>query len=155
MNEELQFPSSARLRYFSHLQDVQSSSAANPVSYLMGTMNSLPGVQQRGVKLTSHLHLLPKWLMGGTVPLLPKCIHSMTRDNFIPYFSDRKKLNKIAMSLFSWKALEGNRHHEGDSGVMLYRQWSTTHIKWPLCQSINNSSRLFVNHSQSAIGSLH
>jgi hypothetical protein len=153
MTEELQLPSPGVLRYFSHLQDVQSSSAANLVSYLMGTMSSLPGVQQWGVKLTSHLHLLLRWIMGGAVPLLPKCIHNMHRGNFMPYLSHRKELNKIIMSLFSWKALEGNRHHEADSGATLYRQWSTTHITWPLlskhkqffpliCQSLTISYRL-------------
>jgi hypothetical protein len=89
MTEELQFPSPAGLRYFPHLQDVQSSYAANSMSYLMGTMSSLPGVQQGGVKLTSDLHLLPSE-MDGAVSLLPKCIHNMHRGKFYTLFLRQK-----------------------------------------------------------------
>jgi hypothetical protein len=45
---------------FSLLHSVQNGSQAHPASYQMGTGDFSPGGQSsRGVKLTTHLHLVP------------------------------------------------------------------------------------------------
>jgi hypothetical protein len=43
----------------------------DPASYPMGTRDSFPGLKRRGVKLSTHLHLVPRSRMRGAVlPLL-------------------------------------------------------------------------------------
>jgi hypothetical protein len=88
------------------------------------------GYSSKGVKQTSHLHLLPNEWWVELYLYFPKAFTTWT-GTILPYFSDRKELNKI-ISLFSWKSLESNRHHEGDSGATLYKPWSTPNITWPL-----------------------
>jgi hypothetical protein len=48
---------------FSLHHRVQNGSGAHPASYPMGT---------RGVKLTTHLHLVPRSRMCGAIPPLPQ-----------------------------------------------------------------------------------
>jgi hypothetical protein len=44
---------------------------AHPASYPMGTRGSFPGGKSgQGVKLTTHLHLVSRW-MNGAIPPLP------------------------------------------------------------------------------------
>jgi hypothetical protein len=55
----VQFPASAG--NFSLHHRVQNGSGAHPASYPMGTRGSFPGSKAAGlVKLTTHLHLVPK-----------------------------------------------------------------------------------------------
>jgi hypothetical protein len=42
------------------LHSVQTGSVAHPASYTMGTVGSFPGVNRQGMKLTTHLHLVPR-----------------------------------------------------------------------------------------------
>jgi hypothetical protein len=49
----------------------QTGSGTHPASYQMGTRFSFP---ERGVKLTAHLHLLPRSRMLVTIPPLPQYI---------------------------------------------------------------------------------
>jgi hypothetical protein len=72
---------------FSHHR-VQTSSGSHPASYPMGTRGSFP----RGVKLTTHLHPVPRSRMHGAIPPLPHMStwHSSQskkkhRDNFTSY----------------------------------------------------------------------
>jgi hypothetical protein len=59
---------------FSLHHRVQNGSGARPASYPMGTRGSFPGGKAtgvRGMKLTTHLHLVPRSSMRGVIPLLP------------------------------------------------------------------------------------
>lgn len=58
--------------FFPLLQNVQSGSGAHPAYYLMGT-RSFPGRVWIGgdVKVTTHIHLVPRSRMSGVLPLLP------------------------------------------------------------------------------------
>jgi hypothetical protein len=62
-------------RDFSFLCNVQISSVAHPASYPMGTGASWGG--RRGMKLTSHLHLLLRLRMHVAIPPLPMSLHGM------------------------------------------------------------------------------
>jgi hypothetical protein len=49
------------IQEFSLLHSVQTGSGANPRSYPNGTGGDFPwGLSDRGVKLTTHLHLVPR-----------------------------------------------------------------------------------------------
>jgi hypothetical protein len=54
---------------------VQTGSGAHPASYPMGTGGSFPGINGRGLKLTTHLHLVPRskeeWSYTSTPPIRP------------------------------------------------------------------------------------
>jgi hypothetical protein len=58
---------------FSLHHRVQNGSGAHPASYQMGTRGSFPGDKRRGVKLTTHLHLVPRsknaWSCTSTLPI--------------------------------------------------------------------------------------
>jgi hypothetical protein len=59
---------------FSLHHRVQNGSGAHPASYPMGTRVSFPGGKSgRGVKLTTHLHLVPRskieWSYNSTPPI--------------------------------------------------------------------------------------
>jgi hypothetical protein len=56
----------ATTRYFPLLQNAQTGSGAHPASYLMST-----GVLSRGVKLTTHLPLVPWWKVSGAILRCP------------------------------------------------------------------------------------
>jgi len=61
-----------RGKTFSLLQDMQTGSGAHPASYSMGTKKVLShGPCNRGVKLTTHLHLVPRLRIGGAISILP------------------------------------------------------------------------------------
>jgi hypothetical protein len=45
---------------FSLRHNAHTGSGAHPASYLMGTRGTSLGVKRSGVKLTSHLHLVPR-----------------------------------------------------------------------------------------------
>jgi hypothetical protein len=63
----------ARAGNFSLHHRVQTGSGAQPASYPMGTRGSFSGGRNgRGVKLTTHLHLVPRSRMRGAIPPLPQ-----------------------------------------------------------------------------------
>jgi hypothetical protein len=47
-------------RFFSLLHDVQTGSGVHPASYTVGTRASFQKLSGRGMKLTTHLHLVPR-----------------------------------------------------------------------------------------------
>jgi hypothetical protein len=54
------------------LECVQTNSGTHPGSYPMGSKGSFPGAKVAGVvKLTTHLHLVPRSRMHEAVPPLP------------------------------------------------------------------------------------
>jgi len=57
-------------RIFYLLQDFQIGSGTLLTSGKMGKPNLPSKIKDRGVKLTSHLHLVPRWRMRGSLPLL-------------------------------------------------------------------------------------
>jgi hypothetical protein len=57
---------------FSLHHRIQNGSGAHPASYSMGIRGSFPGVKRPGVKLTTHLHLVPKSRMSGAIPPFPQ-----------------------------------------------------------------------------------
>jgi hypothetical protein len=54
------------------LHRIQTSSAAPSFSYVLGIGTLSPGVKGQGLKLTTHLHLLPKLRMYS-----PICLHGI------------------------------------------------------------------------------
>jgi hypothetical protein len=98
---------------FSLHHHIQNGSGAHPASYPMGTRGSFPGGKSgRYVKLTTHLHLVPKSRIRGAIPPLPQhvcmawCLVKH-KDNFtftfIPFLSTagfKIKLHKIYDVLF-------------------------------------------------------
>jgi hypothetical protein len=48
------------------LHSVETGSGVHPASYPMGAKDLSPRPRGKGVKLTSHLHLVPKYLMEET-----------------------------------------------------------------------------------------
>jgi hypothetical protein len=58
---------------FTHLHIVQTGTGAHPASYIMSTRGSFPGGKRPDVKLTTHLHLVPR---SKTVELY---LHSLIR----------------------------------------------------------------------------
>jgi len=42
------------------------------IQWVPGALNL--GVKRRGVKLTTHLHLMPRLRMRGAIPLLPQYV---------------------------------------------------------------------------------
>jgi hypothetical protein len=58
---------------FSLHHRVQNGSGAYPASYPMGTRGSFPGESGRGVKLTTHLHLLPRSKNERSYTSIPHC----------------------------------------------------------------------------------
>jgi hypothetical protein len=67
-----------RDRDFSLLHHVQTGSGAHQTSYPVGTGDLSLGVKWTGMKLTSHLHLVPKLNKHETILLL--CLHGITLD---------------------------------------------------------------------------
>jgi hypothetical protein len=54
---------------------------AHPASYEMGTGRVSTGKIDRGMRLTTQLHLVPTWRISGAIPLLPLvCLHGADRD---------------------------------------------------------------------------
>lgn len=74
--------------YFSCLQDVESDCAANPASYLMGTMASLPGVKRSGsetdVSPPFITEVNDEWTYNFTSQM-----HSQYAHRQLHYLSDR------------------------------------------------------------------
>jgi hypothetical protein len=63
---------------FSLHHRVQNCSWTHPASYPMGTTDSFPkAILAEGVKLTTHLHLVPKKRMHGAIPPLPQYQHGV------------------------------------------------------------------------------
>ena len=59
-------------KYFSLLQNVQTGSGPQRASYSVGVEGTGHGCKDVvGVKLTTHLLLVPRLTMGGAIPLLP------------------------------------------------------------------------------------
>jgi hypothetical protein len=65
------------VRNASLFQSFQTGFAEYPASYEMGT-----AVSDRGVKLTTHYHLVPTIKMSDTVPPLRLNIHGVQSDRF-------------------------------------------------------------------------
>jgi hypothetical protein len=62
----------AKTTYFPHLKNVQTGSEAHPVSYSIAKgVLSLKVGQQQGMKLATHIHLVPKSRNGGDKSQLP------------------------------------------------------------------------------------
>jgi len=51
---------------------VQTGSGAHPDSYPMGIRGSFHGGKGWGMKLTTHLHLVPRSRMHGAIPTFPQ-----------------------------------------------------------------------------------
>jgi hypothetical protein len=63
----------AGARNFSPHHRTQTGSGAHPASYTMGTRDSFHGCKAAGVvKLTTHLHLMPRSRVRGSIPPLPQ-----------------------------------------------------------------------------------
>jgi len=58
-------------RHFSPFHTAQTGSVAHPASYSIGTGGFFPGEKRPGVKLTAHLHLVPRLRMRGATSPLP------------------------------------------------------------------------------------
>jgi len=56
---------------FSLRHHVQTGSGAHPASHPMGVGGSFTGGKRPGVKLTSHLYLIPRLIRCGAIPPLP------------------------------------------------------------------------------------
>jgi len=50
---------------------MQTNSGAHTASYSMGVSDPPREQSGRGVKLTTHLHIVPRLRMSGDIPLLP------------------------------------------------------------------------------------
>jgi hypothetical protein len=75
-------------RFFSSPK--QTASGTHTASYTMGTMGSPPGYSSQGVKLTTHLHLVPGLRMSGAFPKLHPYAckaQGMTILPFLPFTS--------------------------------------------------------------------
>jgi len=69
-------------------KDWQTGSGAHLTSYSMDTRSSFPRVKRPGVKLATHLLLVPRSGMRGVIPTLPQYVFMAwyllkLRDNFI------------------------------------------------------------------------
>jgi hypothetical protein len=60
----------AQARDFLFLKTVQTGSGAHPASYSMGTRVLSQESGSQGIKLTIHLHLVPRFRMSGAITLL-------------------------------------------------------------------------------------
>jgi hypothetical protein len=82
---------------FSLLHCVQSGSGANPASYPMSAKGILPsGKNGRSVKLTTHLHLVPRSRMRGAIPPLPQYA-------FTAWFSvEAQEQLYLALTIYAW-----------------------------------------------------
>ena len=59
--------------YFSmHLQNIQTSSSANPAPYSMHSRVLYQDKSGQGMMLTTHLHPAARLRMSGAIPLLPQ-----------------------------------------------------------------------------------
>jgi hypothetical protein len=69
----------------------QTGSGAHPASYSVSIRDSLPGSKAMGVKLTTHLHLVPRSRMHGNILPFPQyaftawCSVKKHKDNFTFY----------------------------------------------------------------------
>jgi hypothetical protein len=66
-DSRVRFPAEAGNFSFHHL--VQNGAGAHPASYPVGTRGSFPS--GRGVKLTTHPHVVPRSRMRGAIPSPP------------------------------------------------------------------------------------
>jgi hypothetical protein len=83
------------------LHRVQNGSEAHPASYPMGSMGSF-----QGVKLTTHLYLVPSHRMRGAIPPLPQYVFMAWclvkhRDNFTFTFSPFPQYKRYSLILQS------------------------------------------------------
>jgi hypothetical protein len=65
----------ADARDYSLLHSVETDSGAHPASYKVGTVDFFPGVQS--VKLTTHLHLVPRLRIEELYLHSPICLHGI------------------------------------------------------------------------------
>jgi len=68
-----------------------------------GKLGFLPhGVNSRGVKLTAHLHPVPRVRMSGATPLIPLHAHAMVRNNFTFFVRPYECGNESSCSIKLW-----------------------------------------------------
>jgi hypothetical protein len=78
-------------RDFSLLQNDQASFGAHPASCLMGTRVLPLGWRSQGVKLATHLRLVPKLRMSGAIPPLMTYVVMVWRGTALPLYDHEKK----------------------------------------------------------------
>jgi hypothetical protein len=69
-------------RDVSLLQNAQTCSGAHLASFSEGTDVLFRGQSGRGVKLTNHVRLIPRFRISGHIPLLPTCLHVVDSKSF-------------------------------------------------------------------------
>lgn len=76
-------PNPSMAKWLSDLQNIQTSSRANPSSYSMGIRAFSWGSSGQGMTITAHLCLLPRLRTSVAIPPLPHTYHhGMYRVNF-------------------------------------------------------------------------
>jgi len=80
-------------KYFSFQKSVQTDSRAHPLSYSANNGGSYSGrFRGRGVKLTTHIHLVPKLRMSTAIRLLSHTSSFVYRDfNFMICIKNNEK----------------------------------------------------------------
>jgi hypothetical protein len=89
----------ARIKDFSLFRNVQTRSVAQTGCYLIGTGEFPGGLGGRGVKLTTHIRLVPRLRMSGVIYLLPLCVYDVDRDDFTFYSYHHHTLSLLPSSL--------------------------------------------------------
>jgi hypothetical protein len=89
---------------------IQTDSGVHPTSYLRGKVSYFPGVKSgRGVKLTIHLQLVPRWRTRGSIHPLPRA--SSRRTAWLVKHSDNFTSNHDSLFLFCAKLIFHIRIH--------------------------------------------
>ena len=83
-------------RYFSFFENVQTGCGAHTASYSVGTGVLPRGYSGRSVKLTAHLHLVPRLRMSGAIPLLPLYAFRVWTGKTLPLISWALLERKVA-----------------------------------------------------------
>ena len=124
-----------------HLQNIQTGSAAHPTTYSMGTGGILPKHKVVGaMKLTTCLHLVPRLGINGVTHLLRHmsslCVHGQ-------HCLDRETYHKLPSSSFASIISHLVATHE-------IRSWCYF-IHWPNSLSLS----LSLSHTQNRIHAIH
>jgi hypothetical protein len=78
-----------RRKNFSSNLCVQTGSGAHPASCSMGTGDPSPGLKRgRGVMLTTHPHLVPRWWMSKSYTSSPPCASIRVLWDWFIFFTD-------------------------------------------------------------------
>jgi hypothetical protein len=76
----------AQARDFLFLKTVQTGSPAHPASYSKGTRVPSQESGSQGIKLTIHLHLVPRFRMSGAITLLLLYAIMLWTGTMLPFF---------------------------------------------------------------------